>query len=289
MKNKLIILILSILSFPLFSHAKPAKQTLMRDGIILKGIVGKLISDNNDGKWFFELISPVTENGIVIDAGKKIELLPSSSLEMMIDSTKTFSPATFQLWNAKVTKYDGKNYIFPSMFIPVRPVLENQTPEKADSNEPASEEIKEPGADSNDILSLPPEIMEQFNQAKNAMDKTGQRIPESNFVSIDDFQKELERKRLLNPDTVILDEDAILSRNNKGEYKFTLDTLGRNIDSTSFHLLPCETLEQTELIQASNPEILHFQISGIVTKYKGEKYLLLYKATQIYNYGNLGR
>ncbi|MBN2588407.1 MAG: hypothetical protein JXA96_00975 [Sedimentisphaerales bacterium] len=290
---KKILVILFVVSFVSLSYAKTSKQTLLRDGIALKVAVGKLIaSDSNDDTWFLELGSPITDNGIVINAGQKIELLPSSSLEMMIDNAKTHLPATYQLWNVKITKYKGKNYIFPSVFFPVHPLSEKQTSEKSDNVETSSEEMNKQNSDPvdpNEILSLPTEILEQFIQAGNVMNETGRRIPDTNFVTIDDFQQELERKRQLNPDIVLLDENAILVRDENSEIKFTLDTFGRNVDMTSLHLLPCEALEVTELKQSSSPESLRFKISGIVTKYKGNNYLLLYKATQIYSYGNFGK
>ncbi len=287
---KKIFIILFVVSFASFSYAKTIKQTLLRDGISLKAAEGKLAaSDTNAGKCFFELIVPVSDNSVVIAAGEKIELLPSSSLEMMIDNSKTFLPATYQLWNAKVTKYKGKNYIFPSVFFPVLPVSQEKKSDSSQSAPKQDDKQNSNPADSNDILSFPSDILEQFNKARNTMNETGQRIPDSNFVTIDEFQKELERKLRLNPDTVLLDENAILVRNAKEGLTFTLETYGRNVDTTSFRLLPCETLEVTELKQSESPEILRYKISGIVTKYKGGNYLLLYKATQIYSYGNFGK
>jgi len=289
MKNKYIILILCVLSFTSALHAKSSRQTLLRDGIVLKSTVGKLVaSDSNDGQWFLELSDPITDNGLVIESGKKIELLPSSSLELLIESAKTHLPATFQLLNVKVTKYKGKNYLFPSVFVPVHPVSETKSSEIAGSDESANEPENQ-GYDSNDIMSLPPEILEQFKKVQDEVEKTGQRIPDSNFVTIENVQQELERKRKLNLDTILLEKNAIFVKNDKEGPKFSLDTIGRNIDSTSLDLLPCEVLEQTESIQSASPETLRFKISGIVTKYKGKEYLLLYKATQIYSYGNFAK
>lgn len=70
---------------------------------------------------------------------------------------------------------------------------------------------------------------------------------------------------------------------------FVLDALGRNVRPVSLRLLPCEALELAELAQSVIPEPVRFKIAGIVTKYKGEKYLLLQKATRIYSHGNFAR
>jgi hypothetical protein len=44
-----------------------------------------------------------------------------------------------------------------------------------------------------------------------------------------------------------------------------------------------------EITRAAIPEPVRFKIAGVVTKYKGEKYLLLQKATRIYGHGNFAR
>ena len=50
-----------------------------------------------------------------------------------------------------------------------------------------------------------------------------------------------------------------------------------------------EALELTELTQAAIPQPVRFKIAGLVTKYKGEKYLLLHRANRVYNHGNFAR
>ena len=75
----------------------------------------------------------------------------------------------------------------------------------------------------------------------------------------------------------------------EGRFIFVPDALGRNVQKLSLHLLPCEALELTELKIAAEPETLRFKIAGIMTKYKGDKYLLLERAKRTYSHGNFGR
>ncbi|MBN1972868.1 MAG: hypothetical protein JW787_04470 [Sedimentisphaerales bacterium] len=296
MNKKIIILLFLTLCCAAFSNAQVPKQVLLRDGLVLRGTVGKLIITDNNDTWFFELNMPVSDNGFSIAAGAKLELLPSSSLEMMIADVKTHIPATYQLWNAKVTKYKGRNYLFPSVFIRVHPLTENQSSSQKDTGTSAGGTSAGEGnsqnsdsIDSNDIVSLPPEIIEKLNAARLEFTKSGQRIPDTNFITIDNIQQELEKAVRLNHDTVLLDKNAVLVRHDSEGYKFTLDSIGRNIDSTSLLLLPCEVLERTEASQADSAEPLRYKISGVVTQYKGSNYMLLYKASQIYGHGNFGK
>jgi hypothetical protein len=89
-------------------------------------------------------------------------------------------------------------------------------------------------------------------------------------------------------DTVIIDRFAIFTEQQNGEFSFVLDAFGRNVPTAQFKLLPCEALEMSELIKSVSLEPARFKIAGIVTKYKGNKYLLLQKATRTYSQGNFG-
>ena len=70
--------------------------------------------------WFFELASDVNDSSSVVKAGTKLELLPSSALEKMIADAKTHPAATYRLWDGRVTRYKGRNFIFPNYFQPLR-------------------------------------------------------------------------------------------------------------------------------------------------------------------------
>ena len=94
---------------------------------------------------------------------------------------------------------------------------------------------------------------------------------------------------MLEPDYILADRSAFLVKEEDGWLVFVLDALGRNTHPVSLRLLPCEALEMAELIQSSIPQPVRFKIAGLVTKYKGEKYLLLHRATRVYNHGNFAR
>ena len=100
-------------------------------------------------------------------------------------------------------------------------------------------------------------------------------------------------------DTVVINRTGIISpaylirgscpADKNMKYGFAFDALGRNISRESLRLLPCEALERVERRQSIELEELKFQIAGIVTKYKDQKYLLLQRATRVYDYGNFAR
>jgi hypothetical protein len=121
-------------------------------------------------------------------------------------------------------------------------------------------------------------------------------IVDSNRVSVDEPNLPGEDEKQPEPehysrgaDSVFIDRTAFLLDRDDGRLVFTLDALGRNVQQLSLRLLPCEVLELAELKRSAELEPVRFKIAGILTRYEGQDYLLLQKATQTYSHGNFGR
>jgi len=277
---------------------------LLRDGFSIMKVDGDLIRqpgglpDSND-VWFFELASDVNDYRTVIKAGTRLELLPSSALEKMTADKKMRTTATYRLWNSRVTKYKGRNFIFPGFFMPLSKAGKSE-PET--SQEPAEKQsgrereqqlaLDEP----NDVLALPQEVIEKLRARRETTVISKKPIAGSNEISVDESQPAAEKEKLpdarrymRSPDSIFVDRTAFLVKQNDGRFLFVPDALGRNVQKLSLHLLPCAVLELTELKQAAQPETMRFKIAGIMTKYKGDNYLLLERATRTYSHGNFGR
>ena len=272
---------------------------LLRDGFVMMGVDGNLIGPDSNDVWFFELTSDVNDYRTVIKAGTRLELLPSSALEKMTADKKMRTTATYRLWNSRVTKYKGRNFIFPGFFMPLSKAGKSE-PET--SQEPAEKQsgrereqqlaLDEP----NDVLALPQEVIEKLRARRETTVISKKPIADSNEISVDESQPTTEKEKLpdarrytQSPDSIFVDRTAFLVEQNDGRFLFMPDALGRNVQKLSLHLLPCAALELTELKKAAEPETVRFKIAGIMTKYKGDNYLLLEKATRTYSYGNFGR
>lgn len=271
---------------------------LLRDGFVIMRVDGKLIDPDSNDVWFFELSSDVNDYRTVIKAGTRLELLPSLALEKMTVDKKMRTTAAYRLWNSRVTKYRGRNFIFPNFFLPLGKA--RKPPQKQDSSTDAVSEPK-PGRelaldDPNDVLVMPREIIEKLRARREKTPDSGQPIADSNKAPVDKSQPVTEKGKLLNAesytqsaDSVFVDRTALLVKQDDGRFVFVPDALGRNVQRLSLHLLPCEALELTERKQSAETETVRFKIAGIITKYKGNNYLLLKKATRAYNHGNFGR
>ena len=274
-----------------FGAEKIRETPLLRDGFVMMGVDGNLIGPDSNNVWFFELTTDVNDFRTIVKAGTRLELLPSSALEKMTADKKLRTTAACRLWNSRVTKYKGRNFIFPNFFLPVSKVRKSQ--QKQDGSADTATE-PESGReltvdDPNDVLAMPPEIIEKLRARREKTADTQQLIPDSNGTSTEEGNLPDTQRYTKSSDSVFVDRTALLVELDEGRLTFVPDALGRNVQKLSLHLLPCAALELTELKQAAEPEPLRFKIAGIITKYKSDNYLLLEKATRAYSHGNFGR
>jgi len=288
--------------------AETARQTLLRDGFVLRGVDGELTRQDDavpikresklsgcGSGWFFEFKTDVDDYRGRAYAGTRLELLPSSELEKMIADANERSAASYRLWGW-VTKYKGRNFIFPNYFFPLGKISrpQPQTPpeplakERKSTEMPSAKEAEQQPAVSepNDVLAIPQEIIEKL--------KAGRIVRPENLDRRMEAEKGVggsasAKKAQIERDSILADRTAFLSKQEDGRFVFVLDAFGRNVRPVSLRLLPCEVLELAEQKQSSEPEPVRFRIAGIITKYKGENYLLLQKATRVYSHQNFDR
>ncbi len=237
------------------------REGALRDGFLLAGVDGKLITQDSNDRWLFELVTDVNDGRFFVKTGSAIELLPSSWLEKMTYDVKKRSSGDYRLWGT-VTKYEGKNFIFPTYFLPLSKVEPQEAQQR---EEPAPQSLNEP----NDVLTIPDEVLKKLG---------GRRIIRT---------EELEKGLVLESDSMLADRIGFIE-GEKINSKLVLDALGRNARQISFRLLPCHGLEHAQQRQMSELEAVRFKTAGIVTRYKGEYYLLLQRAIRVYTHGNFG-
>jgi hypothetical protein len=291
-------LFIGVVSATFVFGAGTAGETSLRDGSILTGVDGKLARPESGERstWspdrcFFEFDSDVNDGHGCVKAGASLELLPSTTLEKMIVDAERRSGNNYRLW-ARVTKYKGRNFVFPTYFLALgemsapgaAKLQESQQqetkPEEKGTVEPA---INEP----NDVLSIPQEIIEKLKTRRIVRTERFGESPRA----IKDVGKEAPgeaKRRKLKRDSMLADRIGFIGKS-RGEVGFVLNALGRNDRQVWFGLLPCEALERAEGEQSKEVERLRFKVAGIVTEYKGRRYLLLQKAVRVYSHGNFGR
>ena len=272
-----------------------AGKTILPDGYILRGVEGKLFRQDANGVWLFEFDSAVSDGKGRVDVGARLELLPSSALERMIADVNDRSTASYELW-AKVTKYKSNNFILPIYFLPLNKVKSQPPSTLQQSQEKAKPTIGDPNGE----LAIPQEILDKLRNRRTVRlqqpERSKARKQDAVLANRTGFIRDSGHGTLVSATRL----GEAQSRSQKGEAVagrgtmygvFVLDALGRNIQSAGggLRLLPCQALELTEWEQSAGPDPIRFRIAGIVTEYRGQKYLLLQQATRVYSHGNFGR
>jgi hypothetical protein len=277
-----------------FRPAEP-RQILLRDGSVLMGVDGRLVThDSNEAKrnsasqrWFFEFESDFSVGKCLVKAGTRLEILPSSVLERMIADANKAPDASYRL-GGSLTQYRGKNFIFPTYFLPLAKA--KKSPSSTSQKSPQQEshpKINEP----NDVVKIPKELIDKLKDRKKTIDHTT-RPENSDEIKTGPGRKTKPGKK---QDSILVDrcgfirESGRQAQNSWRQVSFVLDALGRKEGKISLHVLPCQALEQAQQRQSAAPDTLRFKIAGIVTRFKGKKYLLLQRTTRLYSHGNFPR
>lgn len=235
----------------------------LRDGFFLNGVDGRLIySDSN--RWSFEFIDDINDGRNFLKPGWTVEFLPSSALEKTISDANNQTDKNYRLWG-RLTKYNNENYIFCIHALPLEQIRKNQPKQSADARQPKTIPAVN---DRNDAVTIPDEILKKLNNRR--------------IVRPVELKKGLEIKL----DFILSEKTGFIKEKKTGQYIFTPDTIGRNVQNIQLPLLPCGTLQRALQKQSSEPEQLRFKVTGIVTEYAGKHYLLLQRAIRVYSYGN---
>jgi hypothetical protein len=262
---------------------------ILPDGFMLMGVDGKLTQSFDaaqDGKdsndcWFFEFDSVVIDS--IKTAGvMKLELLPSSALEKMIADANDSSAADYRL-AARITKYKDRNFIFPLNFLPLS-VIKDIPSESLQQAQPEAQPIQQEIEEPNNWLGIPKEILEKI--------KIGSASPSTDSGQSGRTVRVIAgRQTQIKQNYVLVNRTGFLVKKSDGNMVFSLDALGRSAGSAGdiFQLLPCQALELAEQLQSAVPDQVRFKIAGLVTEYRGEKFLLLHRAIRVYSHGNFGR
>jgi hypothetical protein len=253
-----------------------AGEKLVRDDYVFAGVDGRLIHQTDAGqvqagpdKWLFEFESEAEGGREDEVAGRTFEILPSGTLEKLKADAKERVDAMYRLWG-KVTKFEGKNYIFPAYFVGLKKI---DRPASRPQQQGSSKKAVSVNA-SNDVLNIPDEIVSKL--------QTSEVLPAEETPVTQEAQLQLKQ------DTIFANRTGFVTAKG-GRYFFEPDGLGRGIEKISLELLPCRKLEEATAQMHGSPNPVRFNIAGVLTRYNDKQYLLLQKVTRAYSYGNFGK
>ncbi|RKY08768.1 MAG: hypothetical protein DRP66_03800 [Planctomycetota bacterium] len=266
----------------------------LREGSMVSAVNGKLTRTPGLDTWFFTAKVNITDGRGTIKAGEPIELLPSSTLERMTAGADQ-KEIYVRLW-ARVIRYCNRNVLIDKL--PSKKFVNRKAPNKQDLD---SKFLGDNLFNKNFLFPIYFVPLSNIDETEEQKDRTGD-AGNSDDDSIIPAQvlKRLKPKRVVNLaklDGMLETQGDVVLANRTGfvviddtAKMFTIDGLGRNVDDLHFKLLPCETLEATEKSLVDTPIVRQrFRVSGVVTVYKGQRYILLQRATRTYSHGNFAR
>ena len=268
----------------------------LREGSMVSAVDGKLTKAAESNTWFFTAEVNITDGRGTIKAGEPIELLPSSTLERMTSLAADDDEAIHvRLW-ARITRYCNRNVLIDKL--PSRKFTNRKAPNKQDID---LKFLGENLFNRNFLFPIYFVPLSTIDETKEQKDQTGDtgNSDEESIIPAEVLER-LKPKRVVNlaklKDMLETERDFILANRagfviiDDSAKVFTIDGLGRNVDDLHFRLLPCETLEATEKSLVETPIVRQrFRVSGVITMYKGQRYMLLQRATRTYSHDNFAR
>lgn len=239
---------------------KPVAGPLVEEGSFIDGVEGLLQKKADTDEWYFvpdEAIE-ITDK-VTVPAGTQLKMLPCSVLEQMTGLAGEKKQLRVEL-SALFTRYKHDNYLFSVFFLPIKDADAAPQPD-AETDDAEKTEPEEPDS------IIPSEILKQIKENKAPDLKTFQQIAE------------------VTGDIHLIGRAGFLSKHD-GRYTFSPDAFGRNIDSKQFLLLGNSMLARAERQMAREPGRERYNVSGLVTEYKGKTYMLLRRASRTYTHGN---
>lgn len=249
------------------------KIRLIADGFIIDGIDGRIVFSENE--HFFEPEGDLEVTSAASFSELRLQILPSVQLEKIEADIQKRKAANYKIWG-RVTKYGDKNYVYVSYFLPLSKIKQpantaQETPGKQQTNLI----VDEP----NDELAMPKEILEQLTTKR----------PMRTESQISTEKTNIQGYQAVKTDFIFADRTGFITKGENDKFDFTSDAIGRALGRDKIELLPCEQLERVLQIQQIEIEPVRFKVAGIMTSYKGRKFLLLQRAARAYDYGNFGR
>jgi hypothetical protein len=265
----------------------------LREGAMVSAVNGKLTKSAESNTWFFTAEVNITDGRGTIKAGETTELLPSSTLERMTSLVVDDEAIHVKLW-AKVTRYCNRNVLIDKL--PSRKFANRKIPNKQVID---SKFLGENLVNRNFLFPIYFVPLSNIDETEEQKDQTDDTADEESIIPKEVLDR-LKPKRVVNLsklDDMLETEGDVICANRTGfviidgsSKTFTIDGLGRNVDDLHFKLLPCETLEATEKKLVDTPIVRQrFRVSGTITMYKGQRYMLLQRATRTYSHGNFAR
>lgn len=242
--------------------AAPSGVRLMPEGYLVAGVEGRVAKDSDKAEWAFFPAAEITDGRGMFAAEKAVTLLPCSTLEQIAQLAGDEQTINVRLW-AMVTDYRGQNYLYALYFLPVRAVSDAAPVEADKPDEPAP---TAPATKKESVL--PDEILQMMQR---------NRIPDL---------KRLDEITAVSADRNLIHRTGRIQSDADDEFVFTQDGFGQNVARQEHRLLPSTAMDRIRRDMQRTPGRVRYVVSGVMTEFEGQAYLLIRRAVRTYTHGN---
>jgi hypothetical protein len=254
--------------------AQPQTRKPLPETTVLDAVDGRIVHVDANDTWFFELAADANTVTARVPAGTRFVLLPSAVLARLIADVNDRAEPRYRL-SARATLYQGKNYLLPTYYLPLSKF------KSAGGGEPKAEDAVKPQP-SDPNLTVPEEIIKQLQNARPP------RGPQRKDGEAGDPNAQSASRQPQSAERMLVDRVGLIEAEDD-HFVFIPYALGWNVSDERYELLPSSILEQVQRQQAGSLEVIRWNVAGLVTEFRGKKYLLLQRAVPVYNYGDFGR
>ena len=268
-------------------------QLLLKEGFIVSGRVAQLVRHPEDQRWFavFEPEEQATQTTAPDPLAVPIEVLSGKWLTAMnrVTENQIDLSIKFRIWG-EITTFNRRNFILPTYVATV-----SLFGKEDNENKPA---LAPTGQDN-----APDKLPEKFRQALlkikpvSPLELLG---PADAELREEDTEADRQRRERLTlgskPDEGWLEGEMVIDRvgrvlydNVESCWLFTFDADNQSMAEPPVLLHPCQLLEVMASAEMRMSHAPRFRISGQITKYKGQNYMLLRKVLFVIDQDNLGR
>lgn len=243
-------------------------SSFVEEGLFLDGVAGVIRKVEDVDVWIFTADADVAlSEDAVWPASKSISLLPCSVLEQITTLAGEDNEIHVRLWGL-FTEYNYINYLYSVYFLPVQEDkgVKSINPETQEAQKDTEEKTEGPAGQEEESI-IPTDILQQI-KANKAPDL-----------------KKFQQVAVVTGDTNLIGRAGYMEQKGKVKF-FRPDAFGQNISRHQYLLLPCNALKAAEKEMPRSPGRERYNVSGLITSYKGRNYILLRRTVRTYTNGN---
>jgi hypothetical protein len=235
-----------------------------------------------------------------------LRLLPNQHLAMIEAVLAETESAPEFLLTGRVTEFQGANYLLiehvaelsppsdrltgaapkPTTAAPSRTdSKESEAPEPTSAREPTAEEIIQQLMKSNPVRAI---VLPQTQAEKQDPSQVQAPTGDGSVAGQDEPESSSGKKSLRwAEESLLIDRLGRILAGSDNQWSLAFEDRGRRVNQSPIRLLPNRLLETTIALSGGGRQGMVFLVSGEVTVYKGDNYLLLRKVLLRRDLGNL--